>query len=129
MAERSRSVEAVLKMRMANQESNSDRVYDMITLSDGKRAVVFFAAQRKKSSGGINRVGKGRGKKSKKALQKNLLSTARGSREEVVKVRFDVSHMHHEHIRLRRIRSCSIAATSEGCMRRVYFLLYCIYQL
>jgi len=40
-AERSKSVEAVLKMRRANQESNSDRGYDMITLPDGKRTVVF----------------------------------------------------------------------------------------
>jgi len=89
-AERSKSVEAVLKMRRANQESNSDRGYDMITLPDGKRTVVFTkkefridpqgnvmkeATQSKKSSSGISKVkvGKGRGRKGKKALQKKLL--------------------------------------------------------
>mmetsp|Transcript_12245 Transcript_12245/g.20173 ORF Transcript_12245/g.20173 Transcript_12245/m.20173 type:complete len:370 (+) Transcript_12245:215-1324(+) len=87
-AERSKSVEAVLKMRRANQESNSDRGYDMISLPDGKRTVVFTKkefridpqgnvikefAQRKKSTGGISRVGKGRGRKGKKAFQKKLL--------------------------------------------------------
>jgi hypothetical protein len=87
-AERSKSDEAVLKMRSANQESNSDRGYDMITLPDGKRTVVFTkkefridpqgnvikeATQRKKSAGGISKVCKGRGRKGKKALQKKLL--------------------------------------------------------
>ncbi len=32
-AERSKSVEAVLKIRRANQESNSDRGYDMIAVA------------------------------------------------------------------------------------------------
>ncbi len=41
-AERSKSVETVLKMRRANQESNSDRGHDMITLTDGKRIVAFY---------------------------------------------------------------------------------------
>ena len=40
-AERSKSVETVLKMRRSNQESNSDRGHDMITLSDGKRTIAF----------------------------------------------------------------------------------------
>ena len=78
-AERIKSVEAVLKMRRANQESNSERGYDMITLPDGKRTVVFTknvikeATQRKKTTGGTSNVGKGRGRKGKKALQKKLL--------------------------------------------------------
>ncbi len=87
-AERSKSVEAVLKMRRANQESNSDRGYDMIALPDGKRTVEFTkkefridpqdnvikeATQRTKSASGISKVGKGRGRKGKAALQKKLL--------------------------------------------------------
>ena len=72
-AERSKSVEAVLKMRRANQQSNSDRGYDMITLPDGKQTVVFTkkefridqqgtvikeSTQLKKSSGCISSVGR-----------------------------------------------------------------------
>ena len=88
--ERSKSVEAVLKMRRANQQSNSDRGYDTITLPDGKQTVVFTkkeyridqhgtvikeATLRKKSSGVISSVGKGkgRGRKGKKAAEKKLL--------------------------------------------------------
>lgn len=121
-AERSKSVEAVLKMRRANQESNSDRGYDMITLPDGKRTVVFTkkefridpqgnvvkeAAQRKKVERWYQHSRVGKGQARQKALQKEPLSMARGSSEEVVKVRFDVSQMHREHIRL---RSCSWGA-------------------
>ena len=75
-------------MHRANQQSNSDRGYDMITLPDGKQTVVFTkkeyridqhgtvikeAPQQKKSSGGISSVGKGRGRKGRKAVEKKLL--------------------------------------------------------
>lgn len=75
-------------MQRANREYNSDRGYDMIALPDGKRTVVFTkkefrivlqgnvikeATQRKKTTGGTSNVGKGRGRKGKKALQKKLL--------------------------------------------------------
>ncbi len=86
-AERSKSVEAVLKMRRANQQSNSDRGYDMITLPDGKQTVVFTkkefridqqgnvikeATQSRQSLSSVG-SGKGRGRKGNKALQKKLL--------------------------------------------------------
>ena len=81
-AERIKSVEAVLKMRSSNQQSNSDRGYDMITLPDGKQTVVFTkkefridrqgnvmqeAASTKKSAG------KGQTKAKDKASKKKLL--------------------------------------------------------
>ena len=89
-AEQSKSVQAVLKMRRANQQSNNDRGYDMITLANGKRTVVFTkkmfridkqgnviketASQSKKSSrSSTGGSGKGRGRKGDKARQKKLL--------------------------------------------------------
>lgn len=87
-AEQKKSVQAVLKMRRANQQSNNDRGYDMITLADGKRTVVFTkkmfrinkqgniiketATQSKKSRSSTG-AGKGRGRKGDKAWQKKLL--------------------------------------------------------
>ena len=83
-AERIKSVEAVLKMRSSNQQSNSDRGYDIITLPDGKQTVVFTkkefridrqgnvmqeAASTKKSAG----RGRGKGKTKDKASKKKLL--------------------------------------------------------
>jgi len=46
----------------------------------------------------------GKGQEWHESLAKEALTTARDSREEVVKVGFDVSQIHHEHIHL---RSCS----------------------
>lgn len=40
-SERMKAVAAVLKMRRQNQQFNSDRGYDLISLPDGKRTVVF----------------------------------------------------------------------------------------
>jgi hypothetical protein len=79
-AERSKSVEAVLKMRSSNQQSNSERGYDMITLPDGKQTVVFtkkeFRIDRqgnvlKEAAATKKSAGRGRGKGKTKAKDKN----------------------------------------------------------
>jgi len=89
-AEQSKSLQAVLKMRRANQQSNNDRGYDMVTLADGKRTVVFTkkmfridrqgnmiketaSQSRGKSRSSTGSSGKGRGRKGDKARQKKLL--------------------------------------------------------
>ena len=70
-------------MCRANQQSNSDRGHDMITLPDGKQAVVFTekefridqqgttikgATQWRNSSGGISSDGRGKGRGRMKGL-------------------------------------------------------------
>lgn len=89
-AEQSKSLQAVLKMRRANQQSNNDRGYDMITLANGKRTVVFTkkmfridkqgnlikettSQSRGKPRSSTGGGGKGRGRKGEKARQKKLL--------------------------------------------------------
>jgi hypothetical protein len=66
--ERQKGIDATLSMRRNHQEANSDRGYDMITLPNGERTVVFTKKEYRIDGNGslINEKsssGKGQGKK------------------------------------------------------------------